>query len=266
MRKRWANKSGKFSSEVEPIEVESGDEVLVSLPRDRESADGQSRGGSLVGSHSGASWSVLEPGKSVPDDLQSNGLGSDNFGFDFLSPEGKDEFGTVEPKKCKTVVEVVDEATDVPLPVEQAVSANAATRRVSDLALRSTNLQQFKFPWEKGRLGRVFGNNELVSIRSPVLEPTGYNPVSLNLNVSDHVKMTPAIKVREVAKGGAVFSAVVRKIPELNYIDERKQKRARALKLWWDLLSTVPTASEVGRKAMAEAPEDPNVHFEGLNL
>lgn len=68
--------------------------------------------------------------------------------------------------------------------------------------------------------------------------------------------MTLKIKVSEVAEGCATFTAVVRKVSEVSYADERKQKRARAIRLWWDLLSTVVDASEIGRKAVAEAIMD----------
>ncbi len=256
MRQRWAKKADKNPLETGAIEIESGDEAAGSWQQSRGPADGNSIVGSLDGSNSGFSWSVLEPSGSFLVDSQSVVPGVDDFDFDFKSPEGNDETGKVEAKKRKSMVQVVDDSTDVPLPVEQSISSSAATRRVSDLALRSTNLQQFRFPWEKGRLGRVFGSSSLVSVRPPVIEPTGYNPVSLNLQVSDNAKLTPAIKVREVAEGAATFTAVVRRIPEMNYMDERKLKRSRAIQLWWDLLATVPEASEIGRKALAEAPED----------
>ncbi len=256
MRQRWAKKAEKHSLETGAIEIESGDEAAASGQQFAEPSDGISFGGSAEGSNSGFSWCVLEPSGSFLADSQSGVPGFDDFDFDFQSPEGKGESDRVEARKRKSSVQIVDDATDVPLPVENSVSSSAATRRVSDLALRSTNLQQFKFPWEKGRLGRVFGSDSLVSVRPPVIEPTGYNPVSLNVQVSDNAKLTPTIKVREVAEGAATFTAVVKKIPEMNYMDERRQKRSRAIKLWWDLLATAPEASEIGRKALAEAPED----------
>ena len=127
------------------------------------------------------------------------------------------------------MVQVIDDSTDTALPVEHEVSSNVATRRVEDLALRSTNLKH-----------RVFNNDAVVNVRTPSLEPTGLNPISLGLKVADKAELTPTttIKVKELAVGSAVFTAVVKKTADISYIDERID------------------ASEIGRKASAEAPAD----------
>ncbi len=182
-------------------------------------------------------------------------LGSEDLDFSFAMADdamGSENIG----KKQKTVVQVEDEDAEASSAVQQAPPSSSAVRRVSDLALWTTNLKQFKFPWEKGRLAKVFGNAEIVNVGAPSLEPTGFNPVSLCLKMSDEAKMTPTIKVREVVEGSAVFAAVVRKVSEVSYVDERKLKRARAITLWWDMLSTIPEASEIGRKTLAEARQD----------
>lgn len=171
-----------------------------------------------------------------------------NTGFLSRSkPEGAANSDEADAKERRTVVQVIDDSTDTALPVEHEVSSNVATRRVEDLALRSTNLKH-----------RVFNNDAVVNVRTPSLEPTGLNPISLGLKVADKAELTPTttIKVKELAVGSAVFTAVVKKTADISYIDERKQKRARAINLWWDLLATVIDASEIGRKASAEAPAD----------
>ena len=242
MRKRWASRAGNVETAIEPIEVASEDEAIPSPDLGFSDVDDMhSLAGSFAGSLKGDYWRGV--------------LGSEDLDF---SPSlagdarGSEDVG----KRQKTVVQVEDENTETSGAAPQVPASSSAARRVADLALRSTNLKQFKFPWEKGRLAKVFGNDEIVNVRTPSLEPTGSNPISLCLKMSDEAKMTPTIKVREVVEGSAVFTAVVRKVSEVSYVDERKQKRARALTLWWDLLATIPGASEIGRKTLAEAGQE----------
>ena len=256
MRKRWASRAAIQSMEAETIEVPSGDEF-------DDSALGNRSDPELLGSFSLAGGSPyshtlsdLEREDQADEQESFSPLGLGGGRSSLFKPEGNDRTDGADEKRRKTAVQVIDDSTDVALPVEAEVSSSAATRRVSDLALRATNMKQFKFPWEKGRLSRVFGDNSVVGVRTPVLEPAGYNPISLSVKVSDGAELTPTIKVKEVLAGKAIFTSVVRKVADISYVDERKQKRSRAINLWWDLLSTVVDASEIGRKALAEAPVD----------
>ena len=252
MRKRWAERAESRSSGLGLIEVGSGDEEAPSQFSLHGLALGMSDGGSQIGSPSRNSFLDSDDEKAASDGILSSGRFSEAF-FEQRQPEGSEFSFVDDSKRRKTFIQVVDDSTDVPLPAEDVVSSNRATRQFSDLALRATNVKQFKFPWEKGRLGRVFGDNAWMDIKAPSLEPTGFNPVSVNLHVSDKAEMTPKIKLKEVAEDGAAFKAVVRKVSEISYVDERKFKRTRAIRMWWSLLATAADASEIGRKAQAEA-------------
>lgn len=103
----------------------------------------------LFGSPSGFSLVDLERGTTAQDDVLFTGRFSDGF-YQRSEPEGNVATAD-DSKRRKTVVQVVDDSTDLPLPTDEGVSTSAATRRVSDLALRATNVKQFKF------LGRKAG-------------------------------------------------------------------------------------------------------------
>ena len=97
--------------------------------------------------------------------LDSNTSPSLDSNTGFLSrskPEGTANSDEADAKERRTVVQVIDDSTDTALPVEHEVSSNVPTRRVEDLALRSTNLKH-----------RVFNNDAVVNVRTPSLEPTG---------------------------------------------------------------------------------------------
>ena len=153
------------------------------------------------------------------------------------------------------------DAEPVNIPVEdgkgQASSSSAGhglpTSNLTASAFRATEFNQFKFPWEKGHLRKVFGND--VGVPSmPSMKPTARHFLPLKIVVDDHAKLTPEIEVADLSNPSAVFVQVVKKGSNVAYLQERKNKREHALTLW-SLLSTCKKHSAVGRKITLEASE-----------
>lgn len=140
----------------------------------------------------------------------------------------------------------------------QASSSSAGhglpTSNLTASAFRVTEFGQFKYPWEKGHLKKVLGND--VGLPSmPSMKPTDRHFLPLKVVVEDHAKMTPEIEVADLSNPVAVFVQVVKKGSNVAYLQERKNKREHALTLWWGLLSRCKKYSAVGRKIALESSE-----------
>ena len=153
------------------------------------------------------------------------------------------------------------DAEPVNIPVEdgkgQASSSSAGhglpTSNLTSSSFRATAFNQFKFPWEKGNLRKVFGND--VGVPSmPSMKPTARHFLPLKIVVDDHAKLTPEIEVADLSNPSAVFVQVVKKGSNVAYLQERKNKREHAL-FFWSLVSTCNKHSAVGRKITLEASE-----------
>ena len=128
------------------------------------------------------------------------------------------------------------------------------TSNLTATAFRATEFNQFKLPWEKGYLRKVFGND--VGLPSmPSMKPTARHFLPLKIVVDENSKMTPEIDVSDLSNPAAVFVHAVKKGSNVAYLQERKEKRMHALRLWWDLLATSKKHSAVGRKITLEASE-----------
>lgn len=119
-------------------------------------------------------------------------------------------------------------------------------------AFRATDFQQFKYPWEKGRLRKVFGND--IGLPSlPSMKPSPRHFLPMEVVVDSDASMKPQIKVAPMTGSGALFLQAVKRGPSLSYLDERQEKRDHAVRMWWSLLSKSKRNSSVGRMVMKEA-------------
>ena len=130
--------------------------------------------------------------------------------------------------------------------------------RLEQRALGSTNLGLFKFPWEKGRLAGVFGNNPTVKVVKPELQPGGRNVVQLGLHFDHHAVAEAKVTFKPEPIHDTLFLSVIRKADDSTAIADRTKRRHAAIELWWKLLAVNRSASEVGRKVEVEA-DDSNV-------
>lgn len=156
-------------------------------------------------------------------------------------------------KKPKyTVVEVYDESSGTSKRVDAASSIPVASD-VAGLALRNTNAKAFKFPWERGRLGAIFSDKPLVRVPDPSLLPGSGHRVQLQLQVSEGSRMEAALQLQMVPSSEAIFVHAVKNMVGGSYVEERKSRRALAVKLWWDLLCQFLEHSDPGRAVDAES-------------
>ena len=97
-------------------------------------------------------------------------------------------------------------------------------------------MKVFKYPWEKGRLARIFGSESLVKI--PKLKPKagGVDPVHVEVAVGEFGALFAAV-LQPHAHDGSVFSQVVKKVEDVGMVEDKSQKRLDAVKSFWELLS-----------------------------
>ena len=153
---------------------------------------------------------------------------------------------------------VVDVAHDDLAEHDRAI-AGSKRQKIHDFerdALKNTNLQVFKYPWERGRLKKFFSNEPLVSVRTPSLKPGGRNFVGLELQVDASGRVSATTSVEQVQKSGSVFSSIVRKLDDVPVVQDRDAQRKRAIEGWWNLLAFSLVSSTIGLKVSVEATID----------
>ena len=133
----------------------------------------------------------------------------------------------------------------------EKVAAVAPPGVVSE-ALRLTDKKPLLFPWEKGRLGRIFGQQGRLSLKQPKLNPGANNFVQVGVGVSEGFHVDGALTVRAGSKDPTLYKAVVKNIIGCTYTEEREAQRDHAVRQWWDLLRFNMAASDPGQAAVHE--------------
>ena len=117
---------------------------------------------------------------------------------------------------------------------------------------RATSLNVFKFPWETGRLGKFFSDDNAFNLKPPSLQPGGRNFISMCLEVSKGTSTVAKVKVQREVNYDSIFQAVVKKAEDITLQESRKKQRHAAIDGWWKLLSSEPSANAIGQRAMEE--------------
>ena len=128
-------------------------------------------------------------------------------------------------------------------------------------------MKVFKFPWERGRLAKIFGDKPLVSVKTPQLKMGPNNCLRMGLSVSESgsLEAKPVFKQEDSASSHAIFLDVVKAIVDKSELEDRDAKRQKALEAWWKLLSHSLVSSSVGLKVTVEATAD-TVHSCALEI
>ena len=103
-------------------------------------------------------------------------------------------------------------------------------------AIRSIKVDIFKFPWEKGRMAKLFGKHDSVGLQVPSLKPGGRNFLSVHVDVADGSAVDAKLKVKQSSGVNPTFSMVVKKAEDISIKENRMRERDRAIKAWWSLL------------------------------
>ena len=119
-------------------------------------------------------------------------------------------------------------------------------------AIRLTDKRPLLYPWEKGRLGRVFNNVGRLDNKKPRLHPGANNFVQVNMEVAEGLKCESSLSVAPGVYNPAIYAKAVKQMVGCSYVEERVARREHAIKQWWDLLRYDLKHSDPGRVAVAE--------------
>ena len=200
-------------------------------------------------------WSVNEHGEPIFDvDRESSGGRTDVDAWSLVDGSMAEELPSTIGKKPRVDVEDVEEL----IADDRASGSRKSTtsQGIEHLAIRNSNLGQFKFPWEKKRLSGIFSSALPVKLEPPTLQPGANSLLSLSIQVRSKADFQPVVKAGEPTVDLPSFCKVVRNVDDLNYADERAKRRNEAISAWWDLLVTSIANSTVGRQSTVDATSD----------
>eukprot|EP00435_Cladocopium_sp_Y103_P033182 s3258_g8.t1 len=130
--------------------------------------------------------------------------------------------------------------------------ASAAPPVIVSEALRLTDKKPLLFPWEKGRLGRIFGDQGRLSMKLPQLSSGSNSFVQVGIGITDNFCTDGTVSVEHPPDDSAIYMGVLKSIVGCSYDEERVAQRDHCLKQWWDLLRLNLSASDPGRVAVKE--------------
>lgn len=136
-----------------------------------------------------------------------------------------------------------------------AVEATMPAHLVHE-AIRLTDNKQFKYPWEKGRLGRFFNGVARLEDRTSCIQPSTSNFVQINLEVGAGSRMQPSMTLQHQVLPDTLYVKAVKSFRGGSYIAERTERRQFAVKQWWEILLIDVQCSDPGRVATSEASAD----------
>ena len=183
---------------------------------------------------------------------------------DLFGRSSEEQFNFEPPQKIGKIAQavdpitVVDVATDDFLGVGSSNSSkplNSGHKHERD-ALLSTDLSLFKYPWEKGRLAAIFGPKPTIKVPVPKLQPGGRNLVHVDLTVGEGGQVATRTVLKPERSETAAFMQVVRKVEDIEILDEKAKRRKHALEGFWHLLAFSICSSAVGLKVSVESTAD----------
>ena len=189
----------------------------------------------------------------LPDSLKSwDKLPSDNEG-ESIFPPAPPLAHAIDPD-ADVHVRFVDKrsapASSDPTRFERV--AAAAPPEVVSEALRLTDKKALLFPWEKGRLGRIFGDQGRLSLKMPKLAAGSNSFVQVGIGITDNFCTDGTVAVEQPPDNSAIYLSVLKNIVGSTYAEERVAQRDHCVKQWWDLLRLDFSASDPGRVAVKE--------------
>lgn len=128
----------------------------------------------------------------------------------------------------------------------------AAPDAVVSEAIRLTNKKAVLFPWERGRMARIFGDQGRLEPKLPRLHASSNSFVRVDVEVREGLQCSTTIGVRPTRTDDALYSSVVKQVIGGSYLEERDAKRELAVRAWWDLLRLDMTCSDPGRISLQE--------------
>ena len=119
-------------------------------------------------------------------------------------------------------------------------------------AIRLTDKKPVLYPWEKGRMARIFGDRGRLETKMPRLHASSNSFVKVHVQVGEGLQCAASIGVKPTRTDDALYTSVVKQVIGGSYIEERDAKRELAVRYWWDLLRLDMQCSDPGRIALRE--------------
>ena len=240
MRKRWRSQS-KNGTDLQ-------DDIPSAMPVNLDSEE------SLAGEFEEHATDLVDL---EADDFHGNAM-EQLFGHSsddtFLNPMRGPAFEETGPRDADgRAVNFVDAgAEDVQLSGSFSHVGKAAPDVIVSEAIRLTDKKAVLFPWEKGRMSRIFGDQGRLEPKLPRLHASSNSFVRVDVEVREGLHCSTAIGVRPTRTDDALYSSVVKQVIGGSYLEERDAKRELAVRAWWDLLRLDMTCSDPGRIALQE--------------
>ena len=133
-------------------------------------------------------------------------------------------------------------------PLNQPASSAASL----DL-LRVTDTHQFKYPWERGPLAKIFDTGcKHPALKLPGLMPGGRNLLNVDINLSGTHGVGVELNMKSPQVGKCIFKDVIKASASSHEVQERDAKRLAAIDKWVELLAIDLNCSAVGVRALEE--------------
>ena len=244
MRKRWRDRfSGNRSGELD-----SPTSMPVSVPEEDEASDAELNAEAVQQSLFGGDldFDFLDDSKGVASGGSATGIESQFPPQPPKLPLMHDEPGS----GLKFVDKGSGQSSEQSTKFEKVATSVPST--VVSAAVRLTDKKPILFPWEKGRLGRIFGDQGRLNLKQPKLHAGSNNFVEVGVGVSDGFKLDGSVSVQPAKCDKAIYRSVVKHIVGCTYVEERAAQRDHAIRQWWDLLRLNMSMSDPGRAAVHE--------------
>ena len=122
--------------------------------------------------------------------------------------------------------------------------------------MRSTDKKQFRYPWERGPMKRIFGDTSLIKKPKLSVQPSSLNSLKIAVSFDSLAKATAFIDEVPVQPSTAFFVGVVHSSADIDHKEEKAKKRVAVVDKWWGLISQNLSASLIGRKVIDESSVD----------
>lgn len=198
-----------------------------------------------------------------PEELQDNGndehssLITETLSRDIGVPEDH-----AANKKPRVEFSLVDDATaGSGASGAEASAHDPLDSSVGNVLINSTDILQFKYPWEKGYLARFFDDTKLPGCDPPRVAPGNRNLVEMHVEVDDSKVRQVTLKYVPKVTETCLAQRVVKSTDTLDFVEAKREQRTRIVTAWWKLLADELSHSAVGRKISVEATFDNLVEF-----
>ena len=164
--------------------------------------------------------------RKLGDDAVSSGHSHDGLGQGTDNEDALPALGHDAKRQKYEVVDAAMEGKPHSVPILSTVLSHV----VKD-AIKLTDGNQFKYPWERGRLKRIFSGVSPLDAVSTRLQPSRNNFVSVQVQIGDKSSLTTSLHVAPSKPDGAIYLQSVHVMLGGSYMEDGEHQRADAVNL-----------------------------------